>query len=292
MTNARQEFINHLKLRGFSKRTIENYIKNVAQFARFHNASPDLLHNEHVKQYLLYLRNERKLQIRSINLQFYSLRGYYKDFRRRPEVMDNLKRMKEPVFVPVILSRHEIHAMLDSAANIKVKAIIALLYSSGLRLNECSLLKINDFDKHRMLIHIKNAKGGKERYALLAKSTQLILREYYLQYRPKDYLFEGRREGTALSRRRYQDYIVKTAARAGITKKVSPHTMRHTFATHLLEAGKPIRAIQELLGHASVSTTTQYTHVSAELLASIGSPLDLPFDNENVKKTIKKKVQQ
>jgi integrase/recombinase XerD len=292
MTNARQEFINHLKLRGFSQRTIENYIKNVAQFARFHNASPDLLNHQHVKQYLLYLRNDRKLQIRSINLQFYSLRGYYRDFRKRPEVMDNLKRMKEPVFVPVILSRQEIYAMLECAVNIKVKAIIALLYSAGLRLNECSLLKINDFDKHRMLIHIKNAKGGKQRYALLAKSTQLILREYYLQYRPKDYLFEGREDGTALSRRRYQDYITETAKRAGVTKKVSPHTMRHTFATHLLEAGKPIRAIQELLGHASVGTTTQYTHVSSELLASIGSPLDLPFDNVCKKKKTKNKVQK
>jgi len=133
---------------------------------------------------------------------------------------------------------------------------------------------------------------GRERYALLAKSTQIILREYYKQYRPKDYLFEGQKEGKALSRRRYQDYITETAKRAGITKKVSPHTMRHTFATHLLEAGKPIRAIQELLGHASVATTTLYTHVSAEMLASIGSPLDLPFDDSKKKKKKKKKVQK
>ena len=105
MTKARQDFIDHLKLRGFSQCTIDNYIDNVAQFARFHKASPDLLNHEHVKQYLLHLRDCRKLQIRSINLQFYSLRGYYKDFRKRPEVMENLRRMKEPVFVPVILSR-------------------------------------------------------------------------------------------------------------------------------------------------------------------------------------------
>jgi integrase/recombinase XerD len=133
---------------------------------------------------------------------------------------------------------------------------------------------------------------GRERYALLAKSTQIILREYYKQYRPKDYLFEGQKEGKALSRRRYQDYITETAKRAGITKKVLPHTMRHTFATHLLEAGKPIRAIQELLGHASVATTTQYTHVSAEMLASIGSPLDLPFDGDSNKKKTKKEGQK
>jgi integrase/recombinase XerD len=139
-----------------------------------------------------------------------------------------------------------------------------------------------------MLIHIKNETCGRERHALLAKSTQIIFREYYKQYRPKDYLFEGQKEGKALSRRRYQDYITETAKRAGITKKVSPHTMRHTFATHLLEAGKPIRAIQELLGHASVATTTLYTHVSAELLASIGSPLDLPFDDSKKKKKVQK----
>jgi site-specific recombinase XerD len=123
MTKARQDFIEHLELRGFSKRTIYNYIENVSRFARHFNKSPDLLSNVHVKQYLLHLLNDRKLQARSINLNFYSLRGYYKDFRKRPEVMDNLKRMKEPVFVPVILSRQEIHAMLECAANLKVKAV-------------------------------------------------------------------------------------------------------------------------------------------------------------------------
>ena len=110
-----------------------------------------------MKLYLHHLLNDRKLQIRSINLQFYSLRGYYKDFRKRPEVMENLRCMKEPVFVPVILSREEIFALLECAANLKIKAIIALLYSAGLRLTECSLLKINDFDKQRSAFHIKNA---------------------------------------------------------------------------------------------------------------------------------------
>ncbi len=186
MTNARHDFINHLKLRGLSQCTINNYIDNVAQFAKFFNSSPDALSHEHVIKYFLHLRDERKLQVCSINLHFYSLRGYYKDFRNRPEVMENLRRMKEPTFVPVILSREEIQLMLDNAVNLKIKAI-------------------------------------------------------------KDYLFEGQKEGTALSRRRYQDYITETARRAGITKKVSPHTMRHSFATHLLEAGKPLRAIQELL---------------------------------------------
>ncbi|NLD91122.1 MAG: tyrosine-type recombinase/integrase [Fibrobacter sp.] len=275
---VRQDFINHLKLRGFSQCTIDNYVDNVAQLSRYFNTSPDNLNHEHIIKYLLHLRDERKLQVRSINLQFYSLRGFYKDFRKRPEVMDNLGRMKEPTFVPVILSRTEIQAMLDNAANLKVKAIIALMYSAGLRLTECSLLKIHDFDKDRMLIHIKNAKGGKERYALFSKTAQTILREYYIKYRPKDYLFEGQKEGMALSRRRYQDYITETARHAGITKKVSPHTMRHSFATHLLEAGKPLRAIQDLLGHASVSTTTLYTQVSDELRASVGSPLDLPIE--------------
>ena len=191
MTKARQDFIDHLKLRGFSNCTIDNCIENVSHFARFFNKAPDLLCDEHVKQYLLHLLNDRKLQARTINLHFYSLRGYYKDFRKRPEVMENLRRMKEPVFVPVILSREEIHAMLECAANLKIKAIIALLYSAGLRLTECSLLKINDFDKQRPAFHIKMPTCGRERYALLAKTTQPILREYYLQYRPKDYLFEG-----------------------------------------------------------------------------------------------------
>jgi site-specific recombinase XerD len=156
MTKARQDFNDHLKLRGFSNCTIDNYIENISLFARFFYKAPDLLGNDNVKQYLLHLHNDRKLQARTINLHIYSLRGYYKDFRKRPEVMENLRRMKEPVFVPVILSREEIHAMLECAANLKIKAIIALLYSAGLRLTECSLLKINDFDKQRPAFHIKN----------------------------------------------------------------------------------------------------------------------------------------
>ena len=156
-TNARQDFNDHLKLRGFSNCTIDNYIENISHFARYFNKAPNLLCNDHVKQYLLHLRECRKLQARTINLHFYSLRGYYKDFRKRPEVMENLRRMKEPVFVTVILSREEIHAMLECTANLKIKVIIALLYSSGLRFTECSLLKINDFDKQRPAFHIKNA---------------------------------------------------------------------------------------------------------------------------------------
>ena len=119
----------------------------ISLFARFFNKAPDLLCNDHVQLYLRHLHNDRKLQARTINLHFYSLRGYYKNFRERPEVMENLRRIKEPVFVPVILSREEIYAMLECAANLKSKAIIALHYSSGLRFTECSLFKINDFDK-------------------------------------------------------------------------------------------------------------------------------------------------
>lgn len=140
MTNARQEFIDHLELRGFRPRTVKNYLQCMKSFQNFYKKAPDTMGNEHVKQYLLHLQRDRKLATRTINLHFYSLRGYYLLFRNRPEVMDNLRRMKEPVYVPVILSREEVQMLLDSAANLKVKSIIALLYSAGLRLipNEIS----------------------------------------------------------------------------------------------------------------------------------------------------------
>jgi integrase/recombinase XerD len=276
MTRLRQEFISHLELRGFSECTIGNYVDSVSRFARFWNKSPLELSPAHVKDYLLHLRNVRKFAVRTINLHMYSIRSFYGHFLPGRDMLGDIRRMKVPESHPVILSRREVHAMLDNAPNYKVKAVVALLYSSGLRLRECTSLKMACIDRDRKVICIVKGKGSKDRNAVLSDRALAIFTEYWKQYRPSVYLFEGHAKGRPLTPRRFHDYVVVAAKRAGVTKPVSPHILRHSFATHLLEDGVPLRVIQEMLGHACVSTTTIYTHVSSELLNKTGSPLDAP----------------
>jgi len=277
MSKVRQDFIGHLELRGFSPRTVRNYVDNVARLSRHYNTSPLLLTHEQIRDYLLFLRNERKLAVRTLNLNMYSLRSFYDHFMPDSDLMGDLRRMKEPQSHPVIVSREEVHSMIDHAPNIKIKAVIALLYSSGIRLSECAMLKLSHIDRSRKIINVVKGKGGKDRVAVLSEAALSIFGDYWKQFRPTAYLFEGYRKGEPLSRRRYHDYIAQAARAAGITKSISCHTLRHSFATHLLESGVPLRIIQDMLGHACVTTTTMYTHVSAALLNQVGSPLDKPL---------------
>lgn len=276
MTRLRQDFIQYLQLRNYSPSTIRNYVECVAHCARYHHASPLDITNDALKKYILYLRKERSLEVRTVNLHFYALRSFYEHFLPKAGRLDGCYRMKEPIKRPEVLSREEIERMIVSSNTLKMKAIVTLLYSSGLRLAECAELRIRDIDSKRMVVRVVKGKGAKDRFAVLSQRALLILREYYKQYRPREYLFEGNIRDKALSRRRYQDYVKLSATLAGVTKHVSPHILRHSFATHLLESGTPLAAIQEMLGHADIKTTTIYTHVSGELLHRIGSPLDGP----------------
>jgi site-specific recombinase XerD len=191
--------------------------------------------------------------------------------------MDGFSRMKEPLKIPQVLSKEEVETLIATANSLKVKALLAVFYSSGIRLAECAALKITDIDSKRMVIRIEKGKGQTDRFAVLSQRALLILRDYYRQIRPKNWLFENKFRTKPLNRRHIQQMVSTAAKRAGIKKKVSPHILRHSFATHLLEAGKPLQAIQRFLGHATIRTTVQYTHVSSELLNSVGSP----FDDQN-----------
>jgi integrase/recombinase XerD len=276
MTRLRSDFLAHLQLRGFSERTIGNYIDGVAGFACHFNKSPLELTHAHVTEYLLHLRNERKLAVRTINLHMYSIRSFYDHFLPGQNMMGDIRRMKEPESHPEILSRQEVFAMIDSAPNLKIKAVVAVLYSSGMRLSECADLKMSCIERDRKVIRIIKGKGGKDRNAVLSDKALAILGDYWRQYKPAVYVFEGYTAGKALCHRRYQDYVTQAAQQAHITKRVSPHILRHSFATHLLEDNVPLDVIQKMLGHACVTTTTMYAHVSSELLNRIGSPLDAP----------------
>lgn len=275
MNKLRADFVAHLQLRGFSERTVTNYVDGVFRFSQFFNKSPLELNNGDITAYLVHLRTVRKLAIRTINLHMYSIRSFYEHFLPGRNMMGDIRRMKEPQSYPVILSRQEIAAMIDSAPNLKIKAVVALLYSSGMRLNECVMLKMSCIERDRRIIRIVNGKGGKDRVAVLSDKALAILGDYWRQYRPTVYLFEGYTPGQPLTQRRYQDYVVEATKRAAVTKLVSPHILRHSFATHLLEDGVPLRIIQDMLGHVCVTTTAIYTHVSADLLNKVGSPLDV-----------------
>jgi site-specific recombinase XerD len=188
--------------------------------------------------------------------------------------MAGLGRMKEPMKIPNVLSREEIERLISATYNLKEKALITLMYSSGIRLSECANLKISDVDKERMVLHIFHGKGGKDRLAILSIRAQLILREYYKMYRPKVWLFENKKHTVKLLGRQIQQFVHDAGISAGIKKAVSPHVLRHSFATHLLEDGVPLQVIKELMGHTNISTTALYTHVSTTLLKIAGSPFD------------------
>lgn len=280
MTEVRQQFITGLQLKGYSPPTVRNYVESVCRYSRHYGKSPLLLDNGDARAFLLHLRNVRKFAPKTINLHLYSLKCFYRMFLPGKNVMEGIPRMKEPIKRPEVLSRSEVEALIEKSSNLKMKAINAVFYSSGIRLAECMQLKLTDVDSSRMVLRIESGKGGRDRFAVLSPRTLCILREYWKQYRPKKYLFTGRLADRPLSKRRFYGYVVDAARLAGIKKQVYPHLLRHTFATHLLESGTPLAVIQDLLGHASIGTTAEYTHVSMALLKTAGSPFDKPLEKE------------
>ena len=199
--------------------------------------------------------------------------------------MKNISSMKVPETLPIVLTEAETAKMLEVAAtiNIKHRAIIEMLYGSGIRLEECIDLKPCDILSTEMLVHIRSGKGRKERFTLLSERALITLREYYRQQRPKVFLFEGYVPGKQYSKRSVENIVSAVAKKAGIDKPVSPHVLRHTFATHLLDNGTDLRIIQKLPGHADIKTTTIYTHVSTQSIRRVRSPhdlLDLPIEKD------------
>jgi integrase/recombinase XerD len=274
MSPVRQRFIDCLRLKGFSEATVRDYVQCISLFARHFNRPPLELTHEDIGQYLLHLKEVKHYAPKTINQVFYSLRSFYSHFIPGRDIMAGYRRMKEPFKIPDVLSKDEVELLIRLCTDFKTKALITVLYSSGIRLGECAGLKISDVDSSRMVLRITHGKGGKDRFAVLSERALLILREYYLAIRPKHWLFENNSHTLPLARRRIQQLVQIAAKIARIRKPVTPHILRHSFATHLLEAGKPLQAIQAFLGHTSIRSTVQYAHVSVELLNSIGSPFD------------------
>jgi integrase/recombinase XerD len=274
MSALRAQFIQRLRLRGLSDRTIRNYVESVAALAAFHKRSPLSITAGEVRAFLLHLMNERKLAPATINLRIDSLKTFYAMMVPGSAVMQGITHVKAGKHVPLVLSREEVARILSAPANIKHRAILTLLYSSGLRLMECVNLKPAHIESDRMQVRVECGKGKRDRYTVLSSRALSLLREYVRAVRPTRWLFEGL-GGTQYSSRSIGKVVEKAARKARIGKRVHPHTLRHCFATHLLEAGVALPVIQKLLGHSSIKTTMVYLHVSAVSLQQVQSPLDM-----------------
>ncbi|MFH2024769.1 MAG: site-specific tyrosine recombinase/integron integrase [bacterium] len=269
-----KEFEETLKLKRYSDNTIRSYKSHFIQFLQYYShRDPKTITEKEIREYLLYLVNKKKVSNSYQNQAINSIKFYYEKVLGRQTSTYYLQRPKKEKKLPVVLSEEEVVKILRQITNLKHKCIIYLIYSAGLRLSEVINLKISDIDSSRKVITIKGAKGKKDRISLLSDRVLTLLREYYKQYNPKEWLFEGQKGGK-YSPKSVQNILKKALNNSKINKNATVHTLRHSFATHLLERGTDLRYIQELLGHNSSKTTEIYTHVTKKGLDKIVSPLD------------------
>ncbi|WP_348800614.1 site-specific tyrosine recombinase/integron integrase [Flavobacterium adhaerens] len=270
-----EKFKQWLRVRRYSENTITTYSEAIKSFLVFYREKPlSEITNQDViiynNDYIIQNNLSASYQNQVIN----AIKLFFQIIETRKMIIEEIFRPKNAKTLPNILSKDEVMRIIDTTTNLKHKTLLALIYSAGLRISEAINMKLTDIDSQRMLIHIKNAKGKKDRYTLLSNKILLLLREYFTIYKPQLYLFEGQFE-QQYSSRSAQAVLQIAARRAGITKRISLHTLRHSFATHLLESGTDLRYIQDLLGHSSPKTTMIYTHVSNNSLQKIINPFDM-----------------
>jgi integrase/recombinase XerD len=278
-----QKLTYDLQLRGLSKGTEKNYCQRIKLFQDYFKKPASELGEHEIREYLHYLRNDKKLSTSTVNMCNCALRFLYDITLEQNLNYKRIPRLKEPIILPNILTKAEVQSLFDAANNLKHKCILMTIYGSGLRLSEIASLKVSDIDSKNMRIFVEQSKGKKDRYALLSHSNLSMLREYWKQYKPKYWLFEGMEKGSHLTGRGVQDMFKKYLKMASVDKEATVHTLRHSFATHLLESGTSIFYIRELLGHATIRTTTRYLHVATTDVLKTISPLDT-FQNEEAPK--------
>jgi site-specific recombinase XerD len=269
-----EEFIKTMTLKNYSPNTIRTYKSMLQEFLEYYRElDPAKITEVQIRDYLLYLIEKRDVSISYQNQSINAIKFYYEQVLGRPVRTYYIQRPKKPKVLPNVLSEEEIQLILNKMDNLKHKCIISLAYSAGLRLGEVINLKLADIDSKRNYIIVRQGKGKKDRYSLLSTRVLELLRIYFKAYQPKEFLFEGQ-FGGPYSATSIHNILKAAVEKAGIKKRVTVHTLRHSFATHLLERGTDIRYIQELLGHQSSRTTEIYTHMTQKGLGKIKSPLD------------------
>jgi integrase/recombinase XerD len=279
MTPLRQRFLEDMLLHGLAPTTQRSYVHYVASFAQYYNTSPAQLDLEDIRQYSLYLIEERKFSPESVNCFVSAVRFLYQVTLEAPWGDHCFPRVRRPYKLPVVLSQEQVTRFFECVACIKYRAALMLCYGSGLRVSEAVSLKISDIDSQRMLLHVRQAKGGKDRYAMLCQPLLAALRAYCratkAHHHRSGFLFPSWGPTGHMSAGALAGACRLAAQQAGIAKRVTVHTLRHCFATHLLENGTDTRIIQALLGHSTIETTARYTQVSPHTVARTRSPLEL-----------------
>jgi integrase/recombinase XerD len=276
MTILRRRMIDDMKIRNLSPLTQASYLQQVTQFACYFGKSPDLLGPEDIRIYQIYLTNERKLAPASIHIAVAALRFIYKVTLKRQWILEEILPLpKKPQKLPLILSPEEVLHFLPCVHQLNHRVILTSCYAAGLRISEAVRLKAPAIDSQRMVIRVEQGKGQKDRYVMLSARLLEILRSYWKATRPKDWLFPGDQPGQPISRTTVEHACMKAHQVSGLSKPVTPHSLRHAFAVHLLESGTDVRTIQLLLGHRSMATTARYLRIATTKVCATSSPLDL-----------------
>ncbi len=273
MTPSRQRMIRELELQRKSSNTVKSYVSAVAQLACYYGRPPEDISRDEVRDYVHYMIAERKLATGTVNTKLAGIQFYYQHVLKQPKFDMEIDR-KRTGRLPEPLARSEVRKLLEQVKNRKHRAMLMTTYGAGLRVSEVVQLKIVDIQSERMMIHVRNGKGSKDRYTILSDRLLKELREYWLAEQPEEWLFPNR-QGQPLSTTALQVVYYKAKRRAGITRGHGIHCLRHSFATHLLEAGVDLTIIARLLGHRCLSTTARYLHVTNKHVQGIRSPLDL-----------------
>lgn len=273
MTPLRRRMIEDMRVRNFSEHTIDAYVRRVATFAKHYQRSPEHLGREEIREFLVHLR--------AAGVSYFVLQSFVSAFRffyavtvgRREGIAEMIPAPKPERKLPVVLSRDEVHALLGALTNLKHRTILSVCYGAGLRVAEVTHLQVADIDSQRMMLRVRRGKGRKDRFVPLSPVLLERLREYWRAYQPPHWLFPGAEPDKPIHPRSVMRICARARKAAKLKKPATPHTLRHSYATHLLEAGINIRVIQRLLGHRNLNSTALYTHVSAA--QNRLSPLDL-----------------
>ncbi|MEM5332187.1 site-specific integrase [Paraburkholderia sp. JHI2823] len=275
MTPLRQRMLSDMQIRNLAENTQRSYLLQVSSFARHFNRSPELLGPDEIRAWLIYLREERKLAPSSLHPTIGALRFLYRVTLKRDWRDEDFPLPKKPFRLPVILSLDELTTFFDAIPSLKYRAILMTAYAAGLRISEVAHLKTSDIDSQRMVIRVNQGKGHRDRFVMLSPRLLDILRTYWLDAHPRDWLFPGDIQGRPITPDAIRQACNRARQRSGIQKPITPHVLRHAFATHLLEAGTDVRRIQVLMGHRSLATTSKYLAVATSSVCSTTSPLDL-----------------
>ena len=276
MTPLRQRMLENMQIRNLSPHTQDSYVQQVSQFARHFGKSPGELCPADIHTYQVYLTNERKLAASSILIAVSAIRFLYRVTLKKDWTLDEvIPTCKKPQKLPTILSPEEVLRLLGCVQSIKHRAILTACYAAGLRVSEAVRLKPTAIDAQRMVIRVEQGKGQKDRYVMLSPKLLDTLRSYWQAARPKGCLFPGDHPGEPITTSAVEAACQAARRLSGITKPITPHSLRHAFAVHLLESGTDVRTIQLLLGHRSLATTARYLRIATSKVCSTSSPLDL-----------------